>query len=396
MTSSFFKYNLIDLFIIFFLFSIIYFDGTVIFYLSSLIVTTSIIIYLFFYRTFRFYYFDIIVIIFILFNLILISLGLSINEGISLNRLFIYSLNFIIFRLIYTYLFILRRNKIEIFKSTLIFLALTFSIFIFIYDFETVLLGNRLGVALPYPFGFNNIYNPNISSVYFAIATVFLLEKYLTKIRFNFNFLIVITIISWFLLIILFMGTRKGLILISFAIFSFFFVKSKSFFIIKLSQSVFIFYLIYFYILISIPFVYNLIGSRIESIVDGFFSGEFSESSAISRSLMIQFGWERFLESPIYGFGLDTFTLISPWDTYSHSTYIELLVGNGLVGTLIYYSLLLLIYLNLAIRKKYDHYYLFFSLILIIIDLIDVTYLGRDTLFFIFFLAFMSISKSEN
>ncbi|MGH0052900.1 MAG: O-antigen ligase family protein, partial [Sphaerochaetaceae bacterium] len=56
--------------------------------------------------------------------------------------------------------------------------------------------------------------------------------------------------------------------------------------------------------------------------------------------VMIQDGWQMFLENPLFGKGLNAFREIVDYKMYSHNNYIEILVSWGIVGFLWYYGFL--------------------------------------------------------
>ncbi len=88
--------------------------------------------------------------------------------------------------------------------------------------------------------------------------------------------------------------------------------------------------------------------------IQNFFAGKHivGERSIIIRSEMLGDAIRLFLEKPILGWGFDQFAYISGWGTYSHNNIAELLVNQGFIGILIYYSIfiLLLHYIISAIR----------------------------------------------
>lgn len=66
-----------------------------------------------------------------------------------------------------------------------------------------------------------------------------------------------------------------------------------------------------------------------------------TEGSMNTRFMMIQVGWNWFKEHPFIGYGIDNYRILLGQEigtiTYSHNNIIELLVGIGLFGTIIYY-----------------------------------------------------------
>ncbi len=110
-----------------------------------------------------------------------------------------------------------------------------------------------------------------------------------------------------------------------------------------------------FLLIMKIPFLYDLVGSRIETMFLGFF-GNSTDGSTSFRIKLLQWGVEWFQQKPFIGYGLDCFKYLLgtqhiTWagveGVYAHNNYIELLVDCGIIGTFLYY----LIYLQ-VIKKS--------------------------------------------
>ncbi len=65
--------------------------------------------------------------------------------------------------------------------------------------------------------------------------------------------------------------------------------------------------------------------------------GDSKEFSSGNRKLMYRYALDYFKGSPFFGIGLDQFSVLSPFHTYSHSTYAEAIASWGAVGSLIYF-----------------------------------------------------------
>lgn len=74
---------------------------------------------------------------------------------------------------------------------------------------------------------------------------------------------------------------------------------------------------------------------RIQATIQG------EESSANLRNSMIREGIALWQASPIYGYGINQYRFVSSYSTYSHNNYTELLVSFGIIGLVLYYSILL-------------------------------------------------------
>lgn len=207
---------------------------------------------------------------------------------------------------------------------------------------------NRLGIVLSYAF---------ISAIYLSIT--------LRKYKYLFP-------LPLFITLILLTGSRKSLFAVGIAIILIMLLYSKD--IKKLFSRLIIasgiLYGMYFLIM-TIPTLYKIIGRRVESI--GIFNGTL-DASMVTRTTMLQEGFDLFLEKPIVGYGLENYRLLSIYETYSHSNYIELLTSVGIIGTLIYYSLLIyLLTSSLIGRLKGDLRFNIIIIFLITILLMDAT-----------------------
>ena len=102
-----------------------------------------------------------------------------------------------------------------------------------------------------------------------------------------------------------------------------------------------------FIALLKVDFLYTLIGYRIEGMINGFLGAGEIDASTTTRLGLIADGLTWFKENPIWGYGLSNFkalcAIYRSWGSvyYAHNNYVELLVDCGLVGTFIYYSLLI-------------------------------------------------------
>ncbi|ALS76419.1 hypothetical protein AUC31_14960 [Planococcus rifietoensis] len=99
---------------------------------------------------------------------------------------------------------------------------------------------------------------------------------------------------------------------------------------------------------------------RFESLIASLSGNSETDNSFETRSTMIQFGWEIFKESPLLGYGTGNYRVIYEdfFGTFSpsHNNYIELLVNNGLIWTLIFYGLhLYIIFVLIRYIKERDY-----------------------------------------
>lgn len=95
-------------------------------------------------------------------------------------------------------------------------------------------------------------------------------------------------------------------------------------------------------LIMNVPVFYEIIGSRMESFF-AFLNGDVSHADGSSkiRSQMIKMGLERWIQSPILGYGFDSFKYYNQSVTghfyYSHNNFVEILYNTGIIGFVLYY-----------------------------------------------------------
>ncbi len=104
----------------------------------------------------------------------------------------------------------------------------------------------------------------------------------------------------------------------------------------------------------EISFFYETIGVRFEEMLSYYFgTAESADASTMEREKMREAAMALWAQRPIFGHGLDAFTAIAGFDTYSHSNFTELLCNHGIVGLMLYYSFILLMFVR-VVRLKYS------------------------------------------
>ncbi|WP_240259915.1 O-antigen ligase family protein [Clostridium perfringens] len=171
----------------------------------------------------------------------------------------------------------------------------------------------------------------------------------------GFNFGIISTVLMWsickekkfykvlvFVLLSIFMlltGSKKTLIIFIVDILIFFVYKRK-----KISGwiKIIIMLIVGSYIIFNIPYFYDIIGSRIESMFDTLIFGNntrlYSYSTEVRDDMIIE-AFHLFLNKPIFGGGWNYFYSKTIYGyEYSHCNYTEMLCSFGIVGTMLYYG----------------------------------------------------------
>ena len=97
-----------------------------------------------------------------------------------------------------------------------------------------------------------------------------------------------------------------------------------------------------YYLIMNVPAFFSVIGERMESLFSFIRTGHsISGKSAEIRATMIEIVFNKWMDSPIWGYGFDSFKYYNRLMTghfyYSHNNYIELLYDLGIIGFAIYY-----------------------------------------------------------
>lgn len=146
---------------------------------------------------------------------------------------------------------------------------------------------------------------------------------------------------------------------------------------------------------------YETMGARIEeaaNILGGDKSGD------NSRVFLLFWGIDWFLEKPLLGHGINCFRVLSNQtpmfagkNFYAHNNYIELLVGVGIIGLIIYYSFLIRLLLISYSQKSYLGKVSVVLIITILFsDFFSVAYYLFDTQYFIIMCYLMVFGYKNN
>ena len=116
-----------------------------------------------------------------------------------------------------------------------------------------------------------------------------------------------------------------------------------------------------YYLVMSVPSLYDSVGIRIESMLNVFTGVSTIDSSTRLRMNMIEYGLIWFKEKPLLGVGIDNYRYlwhsVSGVAMYAHNNYIEILVDLGIVGFIVYYSIYISAIRKLTKSLKYDRYF---------------------------------------
>lgn len=135
-------------------------------------------------------------------------------------------------------------------------------------------------------------------------------------------------------------ASRKGILMVILGISLFYYLKHPNE---KIRKLIFIclgVYIVYMLIMNN-EALYNAVGWRIEGALGLFNKSVQADSSALLRMKYINVGINAWEKSAILGYGIDNFRIINLYATghltYSHNNFVEILVGVGGIGFLIYY-----------------------------------------------------------
>lgn len=214
--------------------------------------------------------------------------------------------------------------------------------------------------------------NPNKLGLYLAISAVcsIFLKIYRGKKSYYINFIL-------FSIIIMLTGSRKALMMLGICTIGLLYLNSHKF-IKKLKAIVLIGVVLFigYYIVMDIPVFYDIIGNRVESMMNKFDGNGDVDGSTELRLQMIESGKYYFVRKPIIGYGIGAYGVVSGYGMYSHNNYIELLVGLGLIGTTIYYSIYIYVLFMLyrAKKRKLGNCFLVIMLSLVVVEYGLVSY----------------------
>lgn len=277
--------------------------------------------------------------------------GISINWAISkkdaINILSTVILNdiciFFILNLLYE-----DKNRINLIINTIIFSSIVLGVnLIMRYGIFVFINGRR---------STENGISANLVGMIAAIAGVlaFYRLKEHKENKIIYTILLVINVI-----IIVLSASRKALFFFLIPIIIYYVLNSKNILntVKKIGMSVVICIVAYFMIM-KVPFLYNSVGYRVETMINGLVGEGETDSSTSFRLTMIEWGIEWFKEKPYLGYGINNYknllgtkkTFFGSEGVYAHNNYIELLVDIGIIGTMVYYSIYL-VTLCVGIKK---------------------------------------------
>lgn len=348
-------------------------------------------------RKFKFSFYFILDIIFILYSIWQIKSGVAVYYDVAqikVNTLIkCLIINWAVFNfivLIHDFIRVLRIYVYAVFIGV---------ITLFIIGWRTLLAGRFLLYTSIYFLGAKADVHSNGVGIVAAIALIITVYLYIKKNKFR------CFMISSVLLACVFLtGSRKSIVLAAAGVFLlilYLYPRKKLRKMIIGGSGI----LLGLLLLMEVPYLYKIAGSRIENTIDYFLTGKTKEASMSTRNRLVETGIKYINKRPETGYGLDNFREITnPSRLYAHNNYIEILFSSGFIGFAIYYSKYILLLFRqrfLKLKKGSDEYitakmllWLFF--LFSVLEYWVVTYYERDILIIhVFILSYLNILKSN-
>lgn len=159
-------------------------------------------------------------------------------------------------------------------------------------------------------------------------------------------------------------------------------------------------------LILRIPALYDLVGIRLERMFIVLRTGQSVDYSMNVRSNLSVIAWDAFMLRPIEGWGVNSFKqLFNDGWIYSHSNYLELLVGTGVIGTIVFLSkyvyILRRVILCMKTKNEVNKFYckslLIWLIMVWVMEYWQVSYYNeRMIVHFIFVLALLEKMKKDD
>lgn len=187
----------------------------------------------------------------------------------------------------------------------------------------------------------NSMLNSNRAGTIFSFSLFFSIFLFFKERKIKYLFLSIPLIIFVFLC-----GSKSALVIAILSVTVMILLKdgNTSQKVIKNSLFVVLLIIIGYTLMMKIPVFYNIIGARFQNFLEVLLGKQeiiVGKNSNYMRISLAQFGIKNFLESPIFGHGLDSFRYApgNPFPGFiSHMNYVELLYNLGILGFLLYYA----------------------------------------------------------
>lgn len=130
----------------------------------------------------------------------------------------------------------------------------------------------------------------------------------------------------------------------------------------------------------------------------GFFdtiSGVGGDNSTDERAHLVELGLKQFYKDPFFGIGLNNFRLL--FVKYAHNNFIELLVGVGLIGTILFYLIYSVVWRRVYKMKpgQLKRYCVVIIMVLLFMDLTSVSYFDKLLLAVLLFVYYTASGEKK-
>lgn len=348
-------------------------------------------------KRFEFSIYFFIDIIFIVYSFIQIKFGIAVYPSEALTKINTLIKCFIINLAVFNFIVII--NNFKRILTVYVYAVFMGIITLFIIGWRTLLEGRFLQYTSVNFLGMEADVHSNNVGIISALALIFAVYLFIKNDKGK-----CFSISSVLLLCVFLTGSRKSIALAAAGLFLLimYMYPTKKLRKIILSMMGMILGLL---LLINIPFLYEIAGSRIVNSIQFFVTGETKEASMSTRNWLIEVGMEYFRKRQKTGYGLDNFRIITNYNNlYSHNNFVEILFSSGVIGFCIYYSkyILLLIKQSTLKLKKTNEYYITAKMLLCLFVIFTVfeywfvTYYERSIIIIhIFILGFLNLYETS-
>lgn len=335
------KINLVNISLLLYIFSIVVFqEGSSVIKITRVIFVAIVLINMITHKKAKLDVYSIWMLVFWTFCTISLTWTIGINNTKNMIMTLLYNLvcNFLIINLLYE-----DQNRIQIIFKTIIFSSIILFINVAakygMFFYANGARGGREGIE-----------SANLIGMIAAISAVLSIYFFKEKgTRYKIIYVIT-TILNCGILIL--SASRKAILFLLIPLMIYYIMNSKN--VLKMLKNIVIalvIFVIAYLLIMNTPVLYNIIGNRIEGMINGFIDSDEADASTGLRLKMIEWGLEWFEDKPWFGHGLDTYrnllgrkgTTFGAEGVYAHNNYIELLVDVGIVGTAIYYLIYIVI-----------------------------------------------------
>ena len=203
--------------------------------------------------------------------------------------------------------------------------------------------------------------------------------------------------ISFLTIVVLLTGSKKALfIILLFALLYYILTrrtKKIRYLVITIVGLTIVYYLIY-----NVPTLYMTIGLRIDQFIFSLTQISTGDRTGdLARLAMMEEGWKYFIQRPLFGHGAWNYAYLNGVNNasyiYSHNNYIELLVGYGIIGVILYYYS----YFHLLKRNMSRNGNRFTLCIVLCLFMTDIAFVSYYSFFYQMILIIcFKITKIEN